>query len=89
MPEGILCNRQTVDTEEQLHALLADKSGKQYYEEMEQLEVDTDALWATIQKSLKSRLKTWLEICAIAGCVPTAAFLYLADNRKSRAGTVL
>jgi hypothetical protein len=42
-----------VDTEEQLHALLADKSGKQYYEEMKALDVDTDALWATIQKTLQ------------------------------------
>ena len=48
MPEGTLCNRQTVDTEEQLHALLADKSGKQYYEEMASLDVDADALWAAI-----------------------------------------
>ena len=62
MPEGTLCNRQTVDTEEQLHALLADKSGKQYYEEMASLDVDADALWAAIQKSLKSRLKSWLEV---------------------------
>jgi hypothetical protein len=57
MPEGILCNKKTVDTEEQLHALLADKSGKQYYEEMKALDVDSDALWATIQKTLKSRLR--------------------------------
>ncbi len=67
MPEGTLCNRKTVNTEEELHALLADKSGKVYYEEMKSLDVDTDALWATIQKSLKSRLKTWLEICAHFG----------------------
>jgi hypothetical protein len=31
MPEGILCNKQVVDTKEKLNALLADKSGKQYY----------------------------------------------------------
>ena len=59
MPEGKLCNKQTVDTEEQLQALLNDKSGKQYYEEMNHLDVDTKALWATIQKTLKSRLRTW------------------------------
>jgi hypothetical protein len=34
MPEGILCNKQVVDTKEKLNALLADKSGKQYYTEM-------------------------------------------------------
>ncbi len=82
MPEGTLCNRQTVDTEEQLHALLADKSGKVYYEEMKSLDVDCDALWATLQKSLKSRLKTWLEICAHCGMCAESCFLYLTDNRN-------
>jgi hypothetical protein len=32
MPEGILCNKQVVETKEKLDALLADKSGKQYYQ---------------------------------------------------------
>ena len=34
MPEGTLCNRTPINTKEALHALLADKSGKTYYEEM-------------------------------------------------------
>ena len=50
MPEGILCNKKPVDAKEQLDALLADSGGKQYYEEMGLLEVDSGALWATIQK---------------------------------------
>jgi ferredoxin len=74
--------QKTVDTEEQLHALLADKSGKQYYEEMKALDVDSDALWATIQKTLKSRLKTWLEICAHCGMCAESCFLYLTDDRN-------
>ena len=36
MPEGKLCNTKNVDTKEQLQALLADKSGKQYYEEIKE-----------------------------------------------------
>ncbi|MEJ2661726.1 MAG: (Fe-S)-binding protein [Desulfobacteraceae bacterium] len=84
MPEGTLCNRNNVDTEEQLLALLNDKSGKRYYEEMEQLEVDTKALWAAVQKSLKSRLKTWLEICAHCGMCAESCFLYLANNRNPK-----
>jgi len=48
MPEGNLCNKKTVDTKEYLDALLADKSGKQYYEEMNQLEIDHKALWGII-----------------------------------------
>ena len=64
MPEGILCNKKTIDTREQLNALLGDAGGKQYYKEMNHLDVYKDALWTTIQKTFKSRLKTSLEICA-------------------------
>jgi hypothetical protein len=48
MPEGTLCNKTPVNTKEQLQALLADKSGKQYYEEMNDLEVNSQALWLTV-----------------------------------------
>ena len=65
MPEGIFCNKKTIDTREQLNVLLGDTGGKQYYEEMNHLDVDKDALWATIQKTFKSRLKTWLEILSL------------------------
>jgi Fe-S oxidoreductase len=81
MSEGILCNRKPVDTKEQLHALLADKSGKQYYEEMARMEVDTRALWNTIQKTCKSRIRTWLEICAHCGMCADSCFFYLANNK--------
>ena len=84
MAEGILCNRKPVNTKEELQALLADKSGKQYYEEMKSLDVDTKALWATIQKSLKSRLKTWLEICAHCGLCADSCFYYLANNKDPK-----
>ena len=81
MPEGKLCNTQNVDTEEQLQALLNDKSGKQYYEEMNHLEVDAKKLYATIQKTLKSRLRTWLEICAHCGMCADSCFFYLANKK--------
>ncbi|MBI5062521.1 MAG: (Fe-S)-binding protein [Desulfatitalea sp.] len=80
MPEGLLCNKTPVDTVEQLQALLADKSGKQYYEEMLQLEVDAPALWATLQKTLKSRLRNWLSICAHCGMCADSCFFYLANG---------
>jgi len=67
MPEGKLCNKKPINTKEELQALLADKSGKQYYEEMNHLDVDRKKLWDTIQKTFKSRLKTWLEICSHCG----------------------
>ena len=83
MPEGILCNKKTVDTKEQLNALLADKGGKQYYEEMNHLEVDKKALQATLKNIVRSRFKTWLEICSHCGlCAercPTGAW----DMQKS------
>jgi hypothetical protein len=53
MPEGILCNKQVVDTKEKLNALLADKSGKQYYEEMKALDVDSKALVGHAGKDLQ------------------------------------
>lgn len=84
MPEGILCNRKTVDTKEQLDAILADKSGKKYYAEMNHLEVDTLALRKTIKNSLKSRFKTWLEICAHCGLCADSCFLYLANKRDPK-----
>jgi ferredoxin len=78
-----------VDTKEKLNALLADKSGKQYYEEMKALDVDTKALWATLQKTCKSRLRTWLEICAHCGMCADSCFFYLANNRRPQAGSLL
>jgi Fe-S oxidoreductase len=84
MPEGKLCNKKTVDTKEYLNALLADKSGKQYYEEMKQLDVDGDALWASIQKTCKSRMRTWLEICAHFGMCADSCFFYLANKKDPK-----
>jgi Fe-S oxidoreductase len=81
MPEGKLCNRQPVNTEEQLKLVLNDKGGKQYYAEMEELDVDTAKLWATIQKTMKSRFKTWLEICAHCGLCAESCFLYQVNGR--------
>lgn len=81
MPEGILCNKKTVDTKEQLAALLADKGGKQYYAEMKLLDIDKDKFKATLKASMKSRMRTWLEICAHCGLCADSCFLYLANQR--------
>ncbi len=53
MPEGKLCNTKNVDTKEQLQALLADKSGKQYYEEMNHLDVDRQKVVGYDPKNLQ------------------------------------
>ena len=55
MPDGTLCNKKTVDTKEQLNALLADKGGKQYYEEMNHIDIDKKALKGTLDNVVRSR----------------------------------
>ena len=84
MPEGIFCNKQPIQTEESLKALLGDTGGKQYYEEMKSLEVDQDKLWATIEKTCKSRIRTWLEICAHCGMCADSCFLYRINGCDPR-----
>ncbi len=84
MPEGKFCNKKPVETEEKLKALLGDTGGKQYYKEMKSLDIDSDLLWKTIQNTLKSRLKTWLEICAHCGMCADSCFLYLINDRDPK-----
>jgi len=80
MPEGTLCNKAPIETEEQLKALLGDKGGKTYYDEMKQLDVDRQKLWDTIRKTMKSRVKTWLKICARCGMCADSCFLYRIND---------
>ncbi|MGP8050177.1 MAG: sulfate respiration complex iron-sulfur protein HmcF [Desulfobaccales bacterium] len=81
MPEGTLCNKNIVDAKEYLDALLADKSGKIYYEEMKRLDVDKEKLKKTLAASLKSRTRTWLEICSHCALCGDSCFFYLANQR--------
>ncbi len=80
MPEGTLCNKKPIETEEALRTLLADTGGRTYYEEMKSLDVNSELLWKTIQNTLKSRMKTWLEICAHCGMCADSCFLYLIND---------
>ncbi|UIJ37779.1 (Fe-S)-binding protein [Desulfobaculum bizertense] len=84
MPEGTFCNKTPVQTEEQLKSLLSDTRGTQYYEEMKSLEVDKDALWSRIQKTCKSKMRTWLDICAHCGLCADSCFLYLVNDRDPK-----
>ena len=81
MAQGTVCNRQPITTEEALKALLADKGGQTYYKEMESMDVDTDALHATLKATCKSRISTWLQICARCGLCANSCFFYRASNR--------
>jgi len=84
MPEGKFCNKKPIETEEELKALLGDTGGKQYYQEMKSLDVDQVLLWKTIQNTLKSRMKTWLEICAHCGMCADSCFLYLINDQDPK-----
>ncbi|MDR3176406.1 MAG: (Fe-S)-binding protein [Desulfovibrio sp.] len=81
MPEGKFCNKKPITTEEDLKALLADKGGKQYYEEMAELEVDTQKLRDALRRTCASRTLTWLEICARCGMCAESCFLYMVNDR--------
>ncbi|QJB56856.1 sulfate respiration complex iron-sulfur protein HmcF [Pseudodesulfovibrio sp. zrk46] len=82
MPEGKLCNRKPINDEEYLQEVLSDTGGKQYYEEMKELDVDVEKLQASLKATLKSRMKTWLEMCAHCGLCADACFLYEVNDRK-------
>lgn len=84
MPEGKLCNKQPVTTKEQLDALLADTRGRIYYEEMKSLEVDKEKLRNSLKASLKSRTKTWLDMCAHCGLCADSCFLYTVNGRDPK-----
>ncbi|MDR2744192.1 MAG: (Fe-S)-binding protein [Desulfovibrio sp.] len=81
MPEGKFCNKKPVNTEEDLKALLADKGGRQYYEEMAELEVDAQKLQDALRRTCASRTLTWLGICARCGMCAESCFFYRVSNR--------
>lgn len=84
MPEGKLCNKIPVTTKEQLDALLADTRGRQYYEEMKALDVDVAKLQTSLKNTLKSRTRTWLEMCAHCGLCADSCFLYQVNGRDPK-----
>jgi len=66
-----------------LDLLLADR-GLTYYEEMKKFPVDTKALKKTLDASCKSRIRTWLKICAHCGMCADSCFFYLANDRDPK-----
>ena len=79
-----LANRIPVKKQEDLDALLADRGGKRYYEELSRLDVDRDALKKTLDATFKSRLKAWLEICAHCGMCAESCLFYIANDRDPK-----
>lgn len=84
MSEGTYCYKRPLQTKEEILSLLQDKGGAKYYEEMQSLTVDQAALAAELEKTCKSRTRTWLDICARCGMCAESCFLYKANNRDSK-----
>jgi Fe-S oxidoreductase len=84
MPEGTLCNKNLVDTKEYLDALLSDTRGRKYYEEMKNLDVDVEKMRTALKNTFKSRMKTWLDMCAHCGLCADSCFLYDVNDRDPR-----
>lgn len=84
MGEGTLCNKKTVNTKEELQALLNDKSGKLYYEEMKHLDIDHAKIQTALKNTFKSRMKTWLEICAHCGMCADSCYLYTVNGKDPK-----
>jgi len=82
MPEGKYCFRRPLQTEEDIMHLLSDTRGTNYYKEMEELEVDTEALKKRLDATCKSRIRTWLDICARCGLCADSCFLYRVNDRN-------
>lgn len=84
MPEGTLCNKKTVDTKEYLDQLLSDTRGRKYYEEMKNLDVDVEKIQTALKNTFKSRMRTWLDICAHCGLCADSCFLYQVNDRDPK-----
>ncbi len=74
------CSKVPLNTKEDIMHVLSDKGGAKYYEEMKSLPVDTEALKAQLEKTCKSRTRTWLSVCAHCGMCAESCFLYTAND---------
>ncbi|NOY70017.1 MAG: (Fe-S)-binding protein [Deltaproteobacteria bacterium] len=84
MSQNILCTPSPVNDKEALDALLKDRRGKQYYDEMTRLEVDTAALRKLLNDTCRSRIRTWLEICVRCGMCADACAFYLSNEKDPK-----
>ncbi len=84
MSQNILCTQNPVNDKEALDALLKDKRGQQYYDEMTRLEVDTAALSKSLNDTCHSRIRTWLELCAHCGMCADACAFYLSNEKDPK-----
>ncbi len=76
----VLCSPTPVTTKEGIHALLQDKGGAVYYQQMKIMPVDQAALALDLERTCKSRTRTWLSICAHCGMCADSCFFYKTNN---------
>ena len=81
MPEGKLCNKTPVTTQEGIIELLGDSRGTRYYQEMKELEIDREKMRTMLKGGAKARFRTWLEICARCGLCADSCYLYTVNNK--------
>ncbi len=84
MTQNKLCTPDPVNDKAMLDALLKDKRGQQYYDEMKRLEVDRTALGKLLEKTCHSRIRTWLDLCAHCGMCAEACAFYLSNKKDPR-----
>lgn len=84
MSQLAYCTKEPLNSREAIMHLLKDKGGSQYYEEMKSLPVNTVELKNDLDKTCKSRTRTWLNICAHCGMCAQSCFMYNASNNDSK-----
>lgn len=76
----LLCSPPPVTSKEGIHALLQDKGGAIYYQQMREMPVNQAVLARDLEQTCKSRTRTWLAICAHCGMCAESCFFYKTNN---------
>lgn len=84
MTQLTLCNDKPAESREEIMALLGDKGGARYYAEMEKQPVNPQKIQAYLEKTCKSRTRTWLNMCAHCGMCAESCFLYTANKKDPK-----
>ena len=76
----LLCSPPPVTSKEGIHALLQDKGGAIYYQQMREMPVNQAVLARDLEQTCKSRTRTWLALCAHCGMCAESCFFYKTNN---------
>ena len=84
MPEGKLCNKQPVTTKEHAGCAPGGQERQTVLRRDETSGRGPRRCGPPSKNTLKSRTKTWLEICAHCGMCADSCFFYLANNKDPK-----